>query len=395
MASDPQPEVARLAALAAYDVIGAGPDDPTLTELTSVCELAATVLDVPSAVINLFDDRFQHQVAAWGADPRPCRREESMCQTTLAAGHDVVVRDASADPRFAWSPWVDGRLARIRFYCSCILRTPEGHAIGTLCLFDTAPRDPDDAAIRAVRLLTRRVVDVLELRLRTSQLEARNQELLRSQDRLASFAGQISHDLKAPITAILGFTELLGDMDVIAGDPSASGYVGRCASAAQRMLGMIDDLLAFARVGATHAPVPNALDTAVPEVLADLGGLVDDAEITWSGPDITADPTALRAVLRNLLSNALTYRGDGRSTVSVSTEQVAESMVLRVVDHGPGIAPDSREEVLRPLVRLRKDVPGAGLGLAVVARIAAAHGGSLRLVETPGGGTTAEIVLPR
>jgi signal transduction histidine kinase len=141
--------------------------------------------------------------------------------------------------------------------------------------------------------------------------------------------------------------------------------------------------------------VPNRLDTAVPEVLADLGGLVDDAEITWSGPDITADPTALRAVLRNLLSNALTYRGDGRSTVSVSTEQVAESMVLRVVDHGPGIAPDSREEVLRPLVRLRKDVPGAGLGLAVVARIAAAHGGSLRLVETPGGGTTAEIVLPR
>jgi signal transduction histidine kinase len=392
MVSDP---LAALAALAAYDVIGAGADDPTIAELTSVCELAATVLDVPSAVVNLFDDRFQHQVAAWGADPVPCRREESMCQTTLAAGHDIVVRDASADPRFASSPWVDGGLAAIRFYCSCILRTPDGHAIGTLCLFDTVARDPGDAQIRAVRLLTRRVVDVLELRLRTSQLEARNEELLRSQDRLASFAGQISHDLKAPITAILGFTELLEDMEVIANDASARGYVGRCTSAAQRMLAMIDDLLAFARVGATHAPVPVPLDTAVPDALADLGVLIDDADITWSGPDITADPTSLRALLRNLLSNAITYRGDGRASVSVSTEQVAESTVLHVVDHGPGIPAESRDEVLRPLVRLRKDIPGAGLGLAVVARIAAAHGGSLRLIETPGGGTTATVVLPR
>jgi signal transduction histidine kinase len=395
MVSEPQSESARLAALAAYDVLGAGPDDPTIVELTSVCELAATVLDVPSAVVNLFDDRFQHQVAAWGTDPSACRREESMCQTTLAAGHDIVLRDASTDPRFAASPWVDGRLARIRFYCSCILRTPAGTPIGTLCLFDTVPRDPDDAAIRAVRLLTRRVVDVLELRLRTAQLEARNHELVRSQDRLASFAGQISHDLKAPITAILGFTELLGDMEVIAGDPSARGYVGRCASAAQRMLAMIDDLLAFARVGATHAPAPTALDTVVPEALADLGGLADEADVTWSGPDVVADPGALRALLRNLLSNAITYRGEGPADISVTTERVAESMVLSVIDHGPGIPADSREEVLRPLVRLRKDVPGAGLGLAVVARIAAAHGGSLRLAETPGGGTTATVVLPR
>jgi signal transduction histidine kinase len=346
-------------------------------------------------VINLFDDRFQHQVAAWGADPRPCRREESMCQTTLAAGHDVVVRDASADPRFASSPWVDGRLAEIRFYCSCILRSPDGHAIGTLCLFDTVPRDPDEAQIRAVRLLTRRVVDVLELRLRSAQLEARNDELLRSQDRLASFAGQISHDLKAPITAILGFTELLGDMEVIANDASANGYVGRCASAAQRMLAMIDDLLAFARVGATHTPVPNALDTVVPEALADLGGLADVADVSWSGPDVTADPNALRALLRNLLSNAINYRGNDRARISVTTEQVAESLVLRVVDHGPGIPAESRDEVVRPLVRLRRDVPGAGLGLAVVARIAVAHGGSLRLSETAGGGTTATVVLPR
>ena len=141
--------------------------------------------------------------------------------------------------------------------------------------------------------------------------------------------------------------------------------------------------------------MPTALDTAVPEALADLGALAADADVSWSGPDVTADRASLRAVLRNLLSNAITYRGDERATVSVTSEQVAESMVLRVVDHGPGIPAESLEEVLRPLVRLRKDVPGAGLGLAVVSRIAIAHGGSLRLSQTPGGGATATVVLPR
>ncbi len=390
----PSAENARLAALAAYDVIGAGPSDPTITELTALCELAATLVGVSSAVVNLFDDRFQHQVAAFGVDPTPCRRDEAMCQTTLAEGRDIVVRDAASDERFASSPWVDGRLARIRLYCSTILRTPEGHAIGTLCVFDETPRDVSDAQVRGLALLSRQVVDILELRLQGNQLRRANRELSRSQDRLASFAGQISHDLKAPITAILGFTELLSDLDTIAEDPTISAYVGRCASAASRMLAMIDDLLAFARVGATHAPRANPLDSVVPEALDDLGMLAGDADVTWSGPDITADLPQLRALLRNLLSNAITYRGDGRATVAVTSERVAESMVLRVIDNGPGIPAESREEVIRPLVRLRKDVPGAGLGLAVCARIVAAHGGSLRITETPGGGTTATVVLP-
>jgi signal transduction histidine kinase len=69
-------------------------------------------------------------------------------------------------------------------------------------------------------------------------------------------------------------------------------------------------------------------------------------------------------------------------------------VLLRVSDNGPGIPPESRNAVVRPLVRLRTDVPGAGLGLAVCARIAAAHGGSLHVGETPGGGTTVTVDLP-
>jgi signal transduction histidine kinase len=225
-------------------------------------------------------------------------------------------------------------------------------------------------------------------------LEHSNAELSRSQDRLASFAGQVSHDLKAPITAILGFTELLNDLDIIIEDASATAYVGRCSSAARRMLGMIDDLLAFARVGATLTPGAVPLDSVMPEVVDELDVAATEATVTWSGADIVGDHAQLRALLRNLIGNAITYRGDAPASVQVVAERVAESMVLRVIDHGPGIPAASRDDVVRPLFRLRKDVPGAGLGLAVCVRIAAAHGGSLRLGDTPGGGTTVTIVLP-
>jgi signal transduction histidine kinase len=279
-------------------------------------------------------------------------------------------------------------------YCSTILRSPDGHAVGTLCVFDENPREVSPPQVAGMQLLARQVVDVLELRLRTRQLEHSAAELSRSQDRLASFAGQISHDLKAPITAILGFTELLNDLDLVIEDPSATAYVGRCSSAARRMLGMIDDLLAFARVGATLTSRPIALDTIMPEVLEDLDGVVTEATVTWSGVDVVADQAQLRALLRNLVGNAIAYRGDRPSTVQVVAERVAESMVLRVIDNGPGIAAEHRDDVVRPLFRVRKDVPGAGLGLAVCVRIAAAHGGTLRLGETPGGGTTVTVVLP-
>ena len=394
MTANDASDVDRLSAVTAYAVIGAASDDPVIADLSELCEVAATLFGAPAAVVNMLDDRFQHQVAAYGVDPTPCELDQAMCYTTLAGGHDVCVSNALDDERYAGSPWVDGTLANVRLYCSAILRNPEGHAVGTLCVFDEQVHEIDEAQVRGLHLLGRQVVDVLELRLRSRQLSVSNAELLRSQDRLATFAGQISHDLKAPITAILGFTELLGDLDTVADDPSAVSYVGRCTSAGRRMLAMIDDLLAFARIGGTLDPRPMALDTLLPQVLDDLGAMTADAQISWSGPDVVADAVQLRAVVQNLVGNALKYRGDGPCVVRVVSDRAGAAVLLRVIDNGPGIPLESREEVLRPLFRIRKDVPGAGLGLAVCVRVLAAHGGALRLDDTPGGGLTVTAEFP-
>jgi signal transduction histidine kinase len=245
--------------------------------------------------------------------------------------------------------------------------------------------------IRALQLLAGQAENVLELRLHSARAHA---ELDRAQERLASFAGQLSHDLKAPITAVLGFSELLAELDAVAADETARGYVARCVSAARRMQATIDELLAFARIAAAEAIQPVALDTIVPEALEDLGEAARSARVSWSGPDMLGDPGQLRALLCHLLGNAISYRGDAPCVVTVSTERTEGGLVLRIADNGPGIPPESRNDVVRPLVRLRTDVPGAGLGLAVCARIATVHGGSLTVGETPGGGTTVTVDLP-
>ncbi|HEY8301058.1 MAG TPA: GAF domain-containing sensor histidine kinase [Jatrophihabitans sp.] len=387
-------EQERLAALAAYDVIGVEHGDPVVGDLRRLCEAAAVVADVPYAVVNLIDDRFQHQVAAFGATAADCRREESMCQTTLARGHDVYVPDASQDATFATSPWVDGRLGAIRAYSSTILRSPEGHAIGTLCVFDEAVKEIAPAHRRVLAVLGEQIVDVLELRLRSRQLQRASGELARSTDRLASLVGTVSHDLKAPITAILGFTELLADMDEIAADRSASDYVGRCRSAARRMLAMINDLLAYARVGAELALVRTPIEAMVAEIVSDLGAAAADATVRAHGVDVVADRTQLRALLQNLIGNAVTYRSERPCEVEVDSVRVGPDVVLRVVDNGSGIPADRREDVVRPMVRLRKEIPGSGIGLAVCTRIVAAHSGTMRIEDAPGGGTAVVVTLP-
>jgi signal transduction histidine kinase len=138
-------------------------------------------------------------------------------------------------------------------------------------------------------------------------------------------------------------------------------------------------------------PVP--LDDIIPAALAELGEPARSAQVSWSGPELVGDPGQLRALVKHLLANAINYRGEAPCVVSVTSERIDGDVVLRVSDNGPGIPPESRGRVVLPLVRLRTDVPGAGLGLAVCARIADAHGGSLRVEETPGGGTTVTVVL--
>ncbi|MGZ4752804.1 MAG: ATP-binding protein [Oryzihumus sp.] len=395
-------DAARAAALDVYDVIGRPPEP----ELEALVELAALVCGVPTAVINLIDETHQHQVAAFGIGPSICTREDSMCEVTIQQQSPIVLADARLDPRFARNPFVTGVIASLRFYASSQLRTPAGVTIGTLCVFDEEERHLTPAQAGAVDALARQIVDVLELRRRTTLLEQSLEELTlaraelsRSNDQLAAFAGQVSHDLRNPLTAVMGYVQELADLPSVAEDPEGSWLVERAGQSAARMYAQMTELLDYGHVGGRLGSEEVDLGRLAYLVRDDLGDLIraGGAEIViHTLPVVRGDENQLRSVLQNLISNALKFTLPGvPAHVTVSAWRGATGMRVEVADRGVGVPVGQAAGVFTLFERTGQlDVEGHGIGLATCRRVIEAHGGRIGLESRDGGGTVAWFELP-
>jgi signal transduction histidine kinase len=353
------------------------------------------------ATINLITDTEQHQVATVGFDAAICTREDSMCNAVFEHGEPVVVPDARRDPRFCNNPFVTGVIGHVRFYATYPLTTPQGVPIGTLCVFDEEPRTLTDPQRSALQSLAERVVDLLELELRSRELDASvsdlkraQEELQQSNERLAAFAGQVSHDLANPLAAIGMALELIRhDAE---SDTRTAALLGRASNGVRRMRLLIDDLLTFARLGAELVRVRVDLGEVVTEVRDDLATALTGATVTVGElPVVTGDPVQLRAVVQNLVANAAKFTRPGEPPrIALTAQRTGEAWRVEVSDHGPGIPVEERHRVFEPLARVDPSVEGSGIGLTTCRRIIEAHGGRIGIDESPSGGTCAWFELP-
>ncbi|CAM3623040.1 sensor histidine kinase [Nocardioides zeicaulis] len=363
-------------------------------ELTALVDLAAQVAGVPYAVVNLLTSNLQHQVATTGFTGQDSPRGDSMCRTVVDSGEPVMVEDASLDARYSDNPWTTGELADVKFYGSHPLRTPEGVVIGTLCVFDDEAHPVTAESTDGLARLADRVVDVLELELTSRRLTEANARLSQSNERLAHFAGQVTHDLKNPLTSISLSLEAL-EMDVT--DPYLVDTVARARRGVDRMTDMINHLLEFASQGSV--PGDDEVDLAVEmeTVLDDVAGRVSrDAVEVRDLPVVRGDAVQLRAVLMNLVDNAAKFTEPGEEpdieVVGTTTDDGLPRIEVR--DRGRGVPDDKRERVFAPLARLDKTVEGSGLGLATCRRVIESHGGVIGVDPREGGGSVFWFELP-
>ncbi|GAA3450676.1 sensor histidine kinase [Dactylosporangium matsuzakiense] len=398
----PDDEQERLKSLAGYGIVGG----PPLPDLPSVVELAAYVCGVPNAVVNIISASQQLQMAAFGFEASACAREDSMCAISIVEPETVVVRDATQDPRFADNPFVTGEINKVRFYASSQLRDSDGHVLGTLCVFDTEPHELTEGQREGLDKLAKMVLDVLELHRHSQLLEQAldkvhrtSRELQRSNSSLQHFAGQVSHDLKNPLTGVLGFVALLADIPAVAADPDGKRCVDRALSSATRMWRMIEDVLAHASLGGRPSFAEVNLESVARNVVEDVSTAIAAAQAhveVGPLPRVVGDATQLRVLIQNMVSNSLKFRDRGRECrISLTAEESPRGWTLSIADNGIGIPVQDRPKVLEMFTRLSTDIEGSGIGLATCQRIVEAHGASLVIDETPGGGTTMRITLPK
>jgi len=166
-APKPPRESERLAALRAYNILDTGPEQT----YDDIVRLVAFVCRVPMATISLVDESRQWFKSRIGIADQETARDISFCSHTILGSQPMIVRDALEDNRFADSPLVQGN-PHIRFYAGFPLINPEGHALGSLCAIDSAPRQLSEEQQEAMNALTRQLMVLLELRRVSSQMAA-------------------------------------------------------------------------------------------------------------------------------------------------------------------------------------------------------------------------------
>ena len=248
---------------------------------------------------------------------------------------------------------------------------------------------------RALNAMLERIQDAFKQRDRTEA------ELRRSEERLRRFVADVSHELRTPLTAVSAYAELF-DRGARAQPEDLARVMTGIRAETARMDLLVEDLLLLARLdeGRPLERRPVELVRVAAEAV-DAAQTVDSswpAQVVASEPvDIVGDSARLRQVIDNLLANVRAHTPAGtRTTVRVARE--ASDAVVEVCDDGPGLSAEQAEKAFERFYRAEvsrsRQYGGAGLGLSIVAAIVAAHGGSVGVSETEGGGATFTIRLP-
>ena len=266
-------------------------------------------------------------------------------------------------------------------------RSELGHTVEDLHTQIVARRTAEDELRRLNTVLEERIAD------RTRELEEKNHEL-------ESFNYSVSHDLRAPLRHMDGFSKILEEEYGEKLPEEGKQHLGRIRLAAARMSNLVDDLLSLSRLGRQPVKCKKVpLGELVEEVKSIHCEEEKSREIIWRIsrlPSVEADPGLLRQVLENLIANALKFtRQRSPAMIEIGCKEEGSKVTVFVKDNGAGFDPRFGDKLFGVFQRLHRqdEFEGTGIGLAIVARIVQKHGGRVWAEAAPDRGATFYFTL--
>jgi PAS domain S-box-containing protein len=243
--------------------------------------------------------------------------------------------------------------------------------------------------------------DVTERKESEAALRAAHEELKRSNAELEQFAYVASHDLQEPLRMVSSYTQLLMRRYGDRLDGDAREFTAYIVDGATRMKQLIEDLLAYSRVGTKGKEFkPVHVEAALRRAIVNLRAAIEEsgAAVTYDLlPTVRGDDTQIAQLFQNLIGNALKFRSASVPRIHVSwAEKPAEHEIV-VADNGIGIEPQYFERIFMVFQRLHNkgEYPGTGIGLAICKKVVERHGGRVWVESTPGEGSAFHFTLPK
>ena len=344
-----------------------------------------------AAVARVTEDRWiacgVHDGIAFGLQPGgELKVETTICQEIRGSREAVVIDNVAEDDDYRGHP--TPTMYGFQSYISVPIILPDGSFFGTLCAIDPRPaRLKTPETIGMFKLFAELIAFHLDANQRLASTDASLLNERQTAELREQFIAVLGHDLRNPLTAIIGGAEVIGRTPL---NDAASRMIRIIQRSAARMASMIDDMLDFARgqlgsgltVQLAREPLEPVLRQVVDELRASFPASVIELEIAFDDP-IVCDQTRIAQLLSNLLGNALNYGAAGQP-IHVRARTDAGMFELSVANAGEPIPPAALERLFQPFSRgaVRPSQQGLGLGLFIASEVARAHGGTLDVVSS-------------
>jgi two-component system, NtrC family, sensor kinase len=396
-ANIPANERERLKALLEYEILDTVPE----SSFDDFTILASSICGTPIALISLIDEDRQWFKSKVGLDAPETPRDVSFCGHAIHGRDIFVIEDSRLDERFADNPLVTG-FPEVRFYAGAPLVTPDGFAIGTLCVIDHQARKITPQQTKALESLARQVIIHLELKknLKKNQalfsemkqlsqtIEEQNQKLMEAGKLVAigEMASGIAHEINNPLAIIQGRTDILIDQ-IEQGDSKEELLkgLGKIHRNIERISHIIEGLRMFTRSGESGTFEDLNIEDVIEETMMFCFEKFRNhgIEITKKSSS-TARVSGCRAdlsrVFLNLLNNSFhAIHKQEERWIRFELARTNDQLQISVTDSGKGIAEQIADKVMQPFFTTKPLGEGVGLGLSIAAAIIKDHGGSIKL----------------
>ncbi len=360
----------------------------------NITALMSYICETPISLITLLDKDRNFLKSHHGVPFSESPREISFCGHAINSEDAItIIEDSRKDERFYGNPLVTEYQAI--FYAGAPLVDSEGYKLGTLCVYDTKPRQLTSEQKKALLAMSKQVVSLFEQRYQNLKLIKLRDKLKKRNEDLEKFASIVSHDLKSPLANIISLTELLQDDNKDKLNEESLQYLEYLKTSSYSLKDYIDGILKFYK---SDDLLKNRLEEIyINDLVEELKKITDsEHKVTFNVlsdvKKLVVNTSALMQILINLITNGIKYNSKSDVVIDIGVTDTDDFYEFTIKDNGNGIPKDYLDKIFDLFtvvgVEDRDGNVGTGIGLATVKKIVKSLGGNISVSSSVGEGST-------